>query len=84
VIAGASARSQASARGNWSFALSSHSLRKRQRRAGEPGVAQVGQVRLHGQAERPQRPAHRVPDPHDPLGDAIPGQQLAFTHTGAA
>ena len=53
---------------------------ERQRRAGEPGVAQVGQVRLHGQAERPQRPAHRIPDPHDPLSDAVPGQQLAFAH----
>ena len=57
---------------------------ERKRRAGEPGVAQVGQVRLHGQAERPQRPPHRVPDPHDPLGDAIPGQRLAFAHTAAA
>jgi hypothetical protein len=57
---------------------------ERQRRAGEPGIAQVGQVRLHGQAERPQRPPHRVPDPHDPLGDAIPDQQLAFAHTAAA
>jgi hypothetical protein len=44
----------------------------------------VGQVRLHGQAERPQRPPHRVPDPHDPSGDAIPGQQLAFGHTAPA
>ena len=57
---------------------------ERKRRAGEPGVAQVGEVCLHGQAERPQRPPHRVPDPHDPLGDAIPGQQLAFAHTAAA
>ena len=39
---------------------------------------------VHGQAERPQRPPHRVPDPHDPLGDAIPGQRLAFAHTAAA
>jgi hypothetical protein len=57
---------------------------ERKRRAGEPGVVQVGQVRLHGQAERPQRPPHRVPDPYDPLGDAIPGQQLAFAHTAGA
>jgi len=57
---------------------------ERKRRAGEPGVAQVGQVRLDGQAERPQRPAHRVPDPHDPLGDAVPDQQFAFAHTAAA
>ena len=49
---------------------------ERKRRGGEPGVAQVGQVRLHGQVERPQRPPHRVPDPHDPLGDAIAGQRL--------
>ena len=54
---------------------------ERKRRAGEPGVAQVGQVSLHGQAEGPQRPAHRVPDPHDPLGDAIPDQELALAHT---
>jgi hypothetical protein len=47
-------------------------------------VAQVSQIRLHGQAERSQRPPHRVPDPHDPLGDAIPGQQFAFAHTAAA
>ena len=53
---------------------------ERQRRAGEPGVAQVGQVRLHGQAERSQRPPHRVPDPNDPLGDAIPDQRFAFAH----
>jgi hypothetical protein len=53
-------------------------------RAGEPGVAQVRQVRLHGQAERPQRPAHGVPDPHDPLGDAITDEQLAFAHITAA
>jgi hypothetical protein len=57
---------------------------ERKRRASEPGVAQVGQVRLHGQAERPQRPPHRVPDPLDPRGDAIPDQQLAVAHTAAA
>jgi len=57
---------------------------ERERAAGEPGVARVGQVRLHGQAERPQRPAHRVPDPHDPLGDAIPDQESAFAHPAAA
>jgi hypothetical protein len=54
---------------------------QRKRRPGEPGVTQVGQVRLDGQAERPQRPAHRVSDPHDPLGGAIPDQRLAFVHT---
>jgi hypothetical protein len=44
----------------------------------------MGQVRLHGQAERPQRPPHRIPDPHDPLGDAICDQRLSFAHTAAA
>jgi len=57
---------------------------ERQRRSGEADVVQVGQVCLHGQAERPQRPPHRVPDPHDPLSLAPPGQRLAFAHTAAA
>jgi hypothetical protein len=57
---------------------------ERQRSPGEAGVAQVSQVRLHGQAERPQRPPQRVPDPHDPGGNAVASQQLAFAHTAAA
>jgi hypothetical protein len=56
---------------------------ERKRRAGEPGVAQVGQVRLRGQAERPERPAHRVADPQNPLSDAITDERLAFTRTAA-
>jgi hypothetical protein len=57
---------------------------ERKRRASEPGVTKVSQVRLHGQAERPQRPPHRIPDPYDPLGKAIRDQRLSFAHTAAA
>jgi hypothetical protein len=56
---------------------------ERRRRSGEPGLAQVGQICLHGQAERPQRPPYRVPDPHDALSVAPPSQRLAFAHTAA-
>jgi hypothetical protein len=71
VIAGAASRSHASARGSSSLAPSSHSLRNTGSSSAEA-------------RERPQRPPHRVPDPHDPLGDAIPSQQLTFAHTAAA
>jgi hypothetical protein len=32
----------------------------------------MGQVRLHGQAERPHRSVHRIADANDSLGDGIP------------
>jgi hypothetical protein len=56
---------------------------ERKRRTSEPGIPQMSQVRLRGQAERPHRSAHRIPDASDSLGDAIPDQQLAFAHSAA-
>jgi hypothetical protein len=56
---------------------------ERQGRAGEFGGVQVGQVSLHGQAERPPRPPHRVPDPRDPLGDAVSSADRLRSYRGS-